>query len=172
MPTVRYQIRNEYGLADPELYRAADKDDPEAILEGVALAGLVGVLRQLGDLAEWVQFPSNKFSSFSFVCLDEIRVSKDQLWLCIRFFSLVRCSCFSLIFKYGWILSDSALNIKKFDELMSEKERKENVSLGEKGSWMWKVNLILEAKVQSFLASVERFPFCLDVSVNQSNWKI
>ncbi|RWW21484.1 hypothetical protein BHE74_00003036 [Ensete ventricosum] len=54
MPTVRYQIRNEYGLADPELHRAADKDDPEAILEGVAMAGLVGVLRQLGDLAEYV----------------------------------------------------------------------------------------------------------------------
>ncbi|ONK77197.1 uncharacterized protein A4U43_C02F4090 [Asparagus officinalis] len=53
MPTVRYRIRNEYGLADPELYRAADKDDPEAVLEGVAMAGLVGVLRQLGDLAEF-----------------------------------------------------------------------------------------------------------------------
>lgn len=53
MPMSRYQIRNEYSLADPELYRAADKDDPEALLEGVAMAGLVGVLRQLGDLAEF-----------------------------------------------------------------------------------------------------------------------
>ncbi|XP_048319637.2 protein SCAR2 isoform X2 [Ziziphus jujuba] len=53
MPLTRYQIRNEYGLADPELYAAADKDDPEALLEGVAMAGLVGVLRQLGDLAEF-----------------------------------------------------------------------------------------------------------------------
>ncbi|PIN19709.1 hypothetical protein CDL12_07613 [Handroanthus impetiginosus] len=53
MPMVRYEIRNEYSLADPELYRAADKDDPEALLEGVAMAGLVGVLRQLGDLAEF-----------------------------------------------------------------------------------------------------------------------
>ncbi|KAG0468166.1 hypothetical protein HPP92_017494 [Vanilla planifolia] len=53
MPTVRYQIRNEYGLADPEVYRGADRDDPEALLEGVAMAGLVGVLRQLGDLAEF-----------------------------------------------------------------------------------------------------------------------
>ena len=52
MPLTRYQIRNEYSLADPELYRAADRDDPEALLEGVAMAGLVGVLRQLGDLAE------------------------------------------------------------------------------------------------------------------------
>ncbi|KAI8557172.1 hypothetical protein RHMOL_Rhmol05G0315500 [Rhododendron molle] len=53
MPLTRYQIRNEYSLADPELYREADKDDPEALLEGVAMAGLVGVLRQLGDLAEF-----------------------------------------------------------------------------------------------------------------------
>ncbi|XP_058110493.1 protein SCAR2-like [Magnolia sinica] len=53
MPISRYQLRNPYGLADPELYRSADRDDPEAILEGVAMAGLVGVLRQLGDLAEF-----------------------------------------------------------------------------------------------------------------------
>ncbi|KAM7526555.1 hypothetical protein LguiA_016457 [Lonicera macranthoides] len=53
MPLSRYQIRNEYSLADPDLYKAADKDDPEALLEGVAMAGLVGVLRQLGDLAEF-----------------------------------------------------------------------------------------------------------------------
>ncbi|XP_042512258.1 protein SCAR2-like isoform X2 [Macadamia integrifolia] len=53
MPLTRFQTRNEYSLADPELYRAAGKDDPEALLEGVAMAGLVGVLRQLGDLAEF-----------------------------------------------------------------------------------------------------------------------
>ncbi|KAJ9548918.1 hypothetical protein OSB04_021461 [Centaurea solstitialis] len=53
MPINRYQIRNVYSLADPELYKSADKDDPEALLEGVAMAGLVGVLRQLGDLAEF-----------------------------------------------------------------------------------------------------------------------
>ncbi|CAA0375461.1 unnamed protein product [Arabidopsis thaliana] len=53
MPLTRYQSRNEYGLADPDLYQAADKDDPEALLEGVAMAGLVGILRQLGDLAEF-----------------------------------------------------------------------------------------------------------------------
>lgn len=56
MPFSRYQIRNEFSLADPELYKSADKDDPEALLEGVAMAGLVGVLRQLGDLAELVLF--------------------------------------------------------------------------------------------------------------------
>ncbi|XP_004506831.1 protein SCAR2 isoform X2 [Cicer arietinum] len=53
MPLSKYLIRNEYGLSDPELYRAADKDDPEALLEAVAMAGLVGLLRQLGDLAEF-----------------------------------------------------------------------------------------------------------------------
>lgn len=53
MPLSRYQIRNEYSLADPDLYKVADKDDPEALLEGVAMAGLVGVLRQLGDLAQF-----------------------------------------------------------------------------------------------------------------------
>ncbi|XP_071716101.1 protein SCAR2-like [Rutidosis leptorrhynchoides] len=53
MPFSRYEIRNEFSLADPELYKSADKDDPEALLEGVAMAGLVGVLRQLGDLAEF-----------------------------------------------------------------------------------------------------------------------
>ena len=53
---IRYQIRNEYGLSDPELYAAqGEEDDPEALLEGVAMAGLVGVLRQLGDLAEYVR---------------------------------------------------------------------------------------------------------------------
>lgn len=54
MTLTRYQIRNEYGLADKELYQAADKDDPEAFLEAASMAGLVGVLRQLGDLAELV----------------------------------------------------------------------------------------------------------------------
>ncbi|XP_021307242.1 SCAR-like protein 1 isoform X2 [Sorghum bicolor] len=53
---IRYQIRNEYGLADPEMYAGpgeGEEDDPEALLEGVAMAGLVGMLRQLGDLAEF-----------------------------------------------------------------------------------------------------------------------
>ncbi|KAI9198920.1 hypothetical protein LWI28_024433 [Acer negundo] len=53
MPLTRYQIRKEYSLANPELYRAANRDDPEALVEGVAMSGLVGVLRQLGDLAEF-----------------------------------------------------------------------------------------------------------------------
>lgn len=56
-----YEIRNEYGLGAAELYKMAYQDDPEAILEGVAVAGLVGFLRQLGDLAEYVHF--------SYVCI-------------------------------------------------------------------------------------------------------
>jgi hypothetical protein len=35
-----------------EVYRNVDREDPKAILNGVAVTGLVGVLRQLGDLAE------------------------------------------------------------------------------------------------------------------------
>jgi len=54
MPISRYHIRNAHGLADPELHRAADKDDSEALLEAVAMSGLVGFLRQLGDLAQSV----------------------------------------------------------------------------------------------------------------------
>ncbi|CAN6467160.1 unnamed protein product [Victoria cruziana] len=53
MPFTRYVIRNEYSLADPEVYRCVEKDDPEALLEGIAMAGLIGVLRQLGDLSEF-----------------------------------------------------------------------------------------------------------------------
>lgn len=53
MPLVRFQVRNEYGLGSPELYNEADREDPKAVLDGVAVAGLVGILRQLGDLAEF-----------------------------------------------------------------------------------------------------------------------
>ncbi|XP_027105524.1 protein SCAR3 isoform X1 [Coffea arabica] len=53
MPLVRVEVRSEYGLGAPELYAEANKEDPKAVLEGVAVAGLVGILRQLGDLAEF-----------------------------------------------------------------------------------------------------------------------
>ncbi|XP_022010281.1 protein SCAR2 isoform X1 [Helianthus annuus] len=53
MPFSRYQIRNEFSLGDATLLKAGGRDDPEALLKGVAMAGLVGVLRQLGDLAEF-----------------------------------------------------------------------------------------------------------------------
>jgi hypothetical protein len=73
MPLVRFEVRNEVGLGDPGLYgggaaaagtaaavagnrgaaaSAAGEEEPKALLEGVAVAGLVGILRQLGDLAE------------------------------------------------------------------------------------------------------------------------
>ncbi|CAA0808795.1 Protein SCAR3 [Striga hermonthica] len=54
MPLVRAEVRNEYALGAPELYREVmNKEDPKEVLQGVAVAGLVGVLRQLGDLAEF-----------------------------------------------------------------------------------------------------------------------
>ncbi|KAL5774277.1 hypothetical protein ACOSP7_011834 [Xanthoceras sorbifolium] len=53
MPLARFSVRNEYGLGHPQLYTEADKEDPKAVLDGVAVAGLVGILRQLGDLAEF-----------------------------------------------------------------------------------------------------------------------
>lgn len=53
MPLVRFPVRNEYGLGHSELYKEAERDDPKALLQGVAVAGLVGILRQLGDLAEF-----------------------------------------------------------------------------------------------------------------------
>lgn len=53
MPLVRFQVRNEYGLGQKELYKEVDRDDPKYVLEGVTVAGLVGILRQLGDLAKF-----------------------------------------------------------------------------------------------------------------------
>jgi len=62
MPLVRLQVRNEYGLGQPELHKETNREDPKAVLDGVAVAGLVGILRQLGDLAEYVFFCVVKFS--------------------------------------------------------------------------------------------------------------
>lgn len=61
MPLVRFEVRNEVGLGDPGLYgggggagkRGGGEAEPKVLLEGVAVAGLVGILRQLGDLAEF-----------------------------------------------------------------------------------------------------------------------
>ncbi|CAN6320323.1 unnamed protein product [Urochloa humidicola] len=53
MPLSRHAVGNEYALGGRDLYRTANQHDPEAVLDGVAMAGLVGVLRQLGDLAEF-----------------------------------------------------------------------------------------------------------------------
>ena len=58
MPLVRFEVRNEYGLGQGELYREGNREeDSKAVLDGVAVAGLVGILRQLGDLAEFVLPP-------------------------------------------------------------------------------------------------------------------
>ncbi|KAG5014270.1 hypothetical protein GLYMA_09G279900v4 [Glycine max] len=53
MPLCRHHIRSAHALADPELRRTADSDDSEVLLEAVAMSGLVGFLRQLGDLAQF-----------------------------------------------------------------------------------------------------------------------
>ncbi|KAG7573559.1 hypothetical protein ISN44_As09g018360 [Arabidopsis suecica] len=53
MPLVRLQVRNVYGLGQPELHTKVDREDPKAILDGVAVSGLIGILRQLGDLTEF-----------------------------------------------------------------------------------------------------------------------
>ncbi|ESW31443.1 hypothetical protein PHAVU_002G238500 [Phaseolus vulgaris] len=53
MPLVRLQVRNEFSLGQPELYRETNREEPKAVLDGVAVAGLVGILRQLGDLADF-----------------------------------------------------------------------------------------------------------------------
>ncbi|KNA15523.1 hypothetical protein SOVF_097440 [Spinacia oleracea] len=54
MPLVRFAIKNEYGLGVGELYKdGVESEDPKAVLDGVAVAGLVGLLRQLGDLAQF-----------------------------------------------------------------------------------------------------------------------
>lgn len=63
MPLVRVEVRNEYGLGAPDMHENANNEDPKAVLDGVAVAGLVGILRQLGDLAEYVRF----FPKFNFV---------------------------------------------------------------------------------------------------------
>ncbi|XP_022866322.1 protein SCAR3-like isoform X4 [Olea europaea var. sylvestris] len=53
MPLVRVEVRNEYGLGALDMHENANNEDPKAVLDGVAVAGLVGILRQLGDLAEF-----------------------------------------------------------------------------------------------------------------------
>ncbi|MCL7023244.1 hypothetical protein MKW94_017927 [Papaver nudicaule] len=55
MPLVRFEVKNEYGLGSEEMYRkrGGSDEDPKSILEGLTVAGLVGILRQLGDLAEF-----------------------------------------------------------------------------------------------------------------------
>lgn len=56
MPLLRVQVKNEFGLGKSDLYVDSNNEDPKAVLDAVAVAGLVGILRQLGDLAEYVSF--------------------------------------------------------------------------------------------------------------------
>ena len=73
MPLVRYEVRCEHKLANPELYRTVHRDDSEGLLEGVAMAGFVGIVRQLGDLAEYVSI----IPSFSLMELfDDLKFKK------------------------------------------------------------------------------------------------
>lgn len=46
-------LRSCYGIGVQELYGKANKEDPKEILDGVTVSGLIDVLRQLGDLAEF-----------------------------------------------------------------------------------------------------------------------
>lgn len=46
----KFEARNEYRLSQPELYGKASREDPKAVLDGPAVASLIGILRQLGDL--------------------------------------------------------------------------------------------------------------------------
>lgn len=56
---MRFTVKNEYGLGVEELYKdGVQSEDPKLVLDGVAVAGLVGVLRQLGDLAQYDLFLS------------------------------------------------------------------------------------------------------------------
>ncbi|KAL9233989.1 hypothetical protein vseg_008916 [Gypsophila vaccaria] len=51
MPLGRFKVRNEYGLGAKELYKnGCEFEDTKVVVDGVAVAGLVGLLRQLGDL--------------------------------------------------------------------------------------------------------------------------
>ncbi|ESQ52009.1 hypothetical protein EUTSA_v10016256mg [Eutrema salsugineum] len=53
MPLVRLEVGNVYGLGQTELHSNVDREDPKSILDGVAVSGLVGILRQIGDLTEF-----------------------------------------------------------------------------------------------------------------------
>lgn len=79
MPLVRFELRNEYGLGQPDIYRQVDREDPKAVLDAAAVAGLVGILRQLGDLSEYCFFRSSLFllCCIYFSALVEYRVFEE-----------------------------------------------------------------------------------------------
>ncbi len=116
MPLVRYEVRCEHSLADPELYRKAfvegGDDSSRALLDGVAMAGLVGIIRQLGDLAEYVFvfFSSSSFSfslqhcfvAFFFFVFTEKK--KQQLSFCFFVFGWVSFLVLTLNFTFQFYL--------------------------------------------------------------------
>ncbi|XP_071724603.1 uncharacterized protein [Rutidosis leptorrhynchoides] len=57
MPLVRFQTRNEYCLGQSDMYKLGETvnngECSKQLLDGVSAVGLVGILRQLGDLAEF-----------------------------------------------------------------------------------------------------------------------
>ncbi|GMH05512.1 hypothetical protein Nepgr_007352 [Nepenthes gracilis] len=62
MPLVRFDVKREYGLGVPDLYHEeADREDPKVVLDGVTVAALVGILRQLGELAEFASLLALSF---------------------------------------------------------------------------------------------------------------
>lgn len=89
-------MRNEYSLGQPQLYKEVNREDPKAVLDGVAVAGLVGILRQLGDLAEYVALsfftPFHSRSSFLTTLLRSI------LFLCLLLYLGSAHSLFILLF--------------------------------------------------------------------------
>ncbi len=122
MPLVRYEVRCEHSLADPELYRKAfvegGDDSSRALLEGVAMAGLVGIIRQLGDLAEYVfVFFSSSSSSFSlqhcfvafFLCLYREEEVAAQFCFFFFFFGWVFFLVLTLNFTFQFLSSPPIL---------------------------------------------------------------
>ncbi|KFK36316.1 hypothetical protein AALP_AA4G106600 [Arabis alpina] len=53
MPLLRLEVKNVYGLGQTELHRNVDLEDSKSILDGVTVSGLLGILRQIGDLTEF-----------------------------------------------------------------------------------------------------------------------
>ncbi|KAI7999437.1 Protein SCAR3 [Camellia lanceoleosa] len=90
-------VRNEYGLGEPELYREANREDPKAVVDEVAVAGLVGILRQLGDLSEFVaevfhglqeQVMSTSSRSHKIQCIEAALAPLEKILVSKSFVSL------------------------------------------------------------------------------------
>jgi hypothetical protein len=112
MPLVRYEVRSEHRLAKPELYRAAAaRDDSKALLEGVAVAGLIGIVRQLGDLAEYVNtlFPPPKTPFFFLLCRLAGSSSPSSLHKSSQ--NLLAFTCSSFLLFYAPLINPSIIII-------------------------------------------------------------